>query len=191
MNKKGSLFVISGPSGAGKGTLLRSLFNRLDPADFYVSVSYATRKPRQGEINGIHYHFVTEESFQKMLEEDKFIEYNHYCHGYYGTLAAPMIQALQKGLSSVLEIDYNGMKQVEKKYPSVVRIFIAPPSIEILEKRLRGRGTETQAQIAKRIQTARDEMQKIDEYDYIVVNDDLAKATDELVCIFKKYICTD
>ncbi len=188
MNKKGILFVISGPSGAGKGTLVSRLLQSLDSASLYFSVSCATRAPRKGEIDGVHYHFIGKDEFDRFVSEDRFLEYNHYCKGDYGTLAAPVLEALEQGKSSILEIDCNGMRQVREKCPDAVTVFISPPSLAELEKRLRSRGTETEEQIQKRIAAAEAEMAFSGEYDHIVVNDDLDRAALELSQIFKKYM---
>lgn len=188
MNRTGRLFVISGPSGAGKGTLLNKMIPRIPEADIDFSVSCTTRKPRPGESDGVHYHFISVDEFEKRLRNDEFLEHNFYCNDYYGTLFAPIKTAAAKGKSTILEIDYNGMKQVREKYPAAVKIFIAPPSLEVLEQRLRLRGSESDEQIERRLNTAKKEMQFSGEYDHVVVNDNLEKAVDELVEIFNKYI---
>lgn len=188
MNNKGVLFVVSGPSGAGKGTLVSRLLESLDRDRLYFSVSCATRAPRTGEVDGIHYNFITKEEFDRLLSEDQFLESNHYCSGDYGTLASPVFEALERGQAAILEIDCNGMRQVKQKCPEAVTVFISPPSLQVLEERLRARGTETEEQVQKRIAAAAAEMACAGEYQYLVINDELDRATGELVGIFQKYL---
>ena len=172
--RKGMLLVISGPSGAGKGTLYNRVL-RAD-ADMTFSVSYTTRGPRPGEVDGKDYHFVTEEAFLRELERDGFLE--HACvHGhYYGTPRQPVLDALEQGRSVMLDIDPQGAAQVMEKMPECVSVFILPPSFSELRRRLEGRGTETPEEIERRLRNARGEVEQMGRYQYLVVNDDLETA---------------
>jgi guanylate kinase len=139
MNNKGTLFVITGPSGAGKGTVLKQVIQSLD--NVYFSVSATTRAPREGEQDGVHYHFLTRERFEQLIENDRFLEYARYAENYYGTPLDPVEDHLAQGHDVILEIELQGALQVKKRLPKAVLVFIAPPSFEELESRLRGRGT--------------------------------------------------
>ena len=169
------LVVISGPSGAGKGCIVKELLNIYENYNdkVYLSVSATTRSPREGQVEGVNYYFITEKEFEEKIDNNEFLEYNKYGTGkYYGTLKKNTLSYLKKGYDVILEIDINGYKQVIKNYPSVVGIFVMPPSLEILERRLRNRGTETEEQIQKRLQTARLEMQNKEIYPYEIINED-------------------
>ena len=154
MNNKGTLFVITGPSGAGKGTVLKKVIQSLD--GLYFSVSATTRKPREGEVDGVHYHFLTRERFEELIEKDRFLEYAQYAGNYYGTPPRDP-EHLEQGHDVILEIELQGALQVKKRLPKAVLVFIAPPSFEELESRLRGRGTETDEVIRNRLAIARQE----------------------------------
>ena len=172
--RKGMLLVISGPSGAGKGTL----YNRVLAADptFTFSVSYTTRGPRPGEVDGKDYCFVTEEQFRQMLDRDGFLEHADV-HGHlYGTPRQPVLDALEAGRSVMLDIDPQGALQVMEKMPDCVSVFILPPSFAELRRRLTGRGTEKPEEIERRLRNARGEVQLMGKYQYLVVNDDLEAA---------------
>lgn len=169
------LVVISGPSGVGKGTLVNMLRKRYqeDGKKLYVSISCTTRLPRDGEVDKVHYFFISEEEFQKRLLENDFIEHNCYGTGkYYGTPKGLVVDYLDQGYDVILEIDINGYKQVKEKYPDCIGIFIMPPSIEDLENRLRNRGTEDEETIQKRLKTAREEMEGRFIYENIIVNEE-------------------
>jgi len=169
------LVIISGPSGVGKGTIVKALKERYQEENrkLYLSISCTTRDPRDGEVDGIHYYFISEEEFLKRLSHDDFLEYNKYGTGkYYGTPKSTVIDYLNKGYDVILEIDVNGYKQIKEKYKNSVGIFIMPPSINDLYERLKGRGTETNDVIERRIQTAASEMKEKNLYDYIIVNED-------------------
>lgn len=177
MNKK--LFVISGCSGVGKGTVLKEFMAR-NTEDFMLSVSCTTRKPRPGEVDGINYFFMPVEEFQDCIKKDKFLEYAQFAGNYYGTKQKYINQKFAEGLNIILEIETQGALQVKKKMPEAVLIFIAPPSVEELEHRLRGRHTEDEETIKKRLDLVKVELERSKQYDYIVVNDDLERAVSEI-----------
>ena len=173
------LFVISGPSGAGKGTLLAEL--RKQRPDLGLTVSATTRSPRPGEVDGTSYYFLSDEEFRRRIAAGEFVEWAEV-HGHlYGTLVSEVKRLLAKGHSLVLEIDVQGALNVRKVYPDAVLIFIEPPSLIVLEERLRGRGTETDEVIASRMEAAQAELARKMEYDIRIVNDDLETATRQLV----------
>lgn len=174
-DKKGLLFVISGPSGVGKGTICKKLLERRK--ELKLSVSVTTRAPRPGEIEGVNYFFRSEEQFQDMIERDEFLEYMCvFGKNHYGTPKAYVAEQRAQGNDVILEIDVNGALNVKKRCPDAVMIFIAPPSMETLKKRLVGRGTETEEAVERRFTEAVKELAAAGEYDYIVVNDSLDKA---------------
>ena len=168
------LVVISGPSGVGKGTIVKLLQDKYkkESKKLYLSISCTTRSPREGEIDGVHYYFITEGEFLKRIHDEDFFEYNKYGTGkYYGTPKSTVINYLNKGYDVILEIDVNGYKQIKEQYPDCVGIFIMPPSIDELYERLKGRGTETKEVIEQRIETAKLEISQKDLYDYIITNE--------------------
>lgn len=171
MDRKGILTVISGFSGAGKGTLVKKLLQDYD--NFALSISMTTRKPRPGEKDGVEYFFVDRDTFEKKIGENGFIEYAQYCDHYYGTPRSYVEQQLTAGRDVILEIEIQGALQVKKKFPEALLLFVTPPSAAVLKQRLVGRGTETDEVIAKRLARAYEESEGMDAYDYIVVNDDL------------------
>lgn len=183
MNKK--LFVISGCSGVGKGTVLKEFMAR-NSKDFMLSVSCTTRKPRPGEVDGVNYFFLTPEDFQDCIKKDKFLEYARFAGNFYGTKQKYINQKFEEGMNIILEIETQGALQVKKKMPEAVLIFIAPPSIEELEHRLRGRHTEDEETIQKRLNLVKTELECSKQYDYVVVNDDLERAIAEVESITKK-----
>ena len=180
-NRRGELFVVTGPSGVGKATVLGRLMENI--SDVSVSISATTRKPREGEVHGKHYFFIDRAEFEKRIGEDRFLEYAEYVGNYYGTPADFVEEMLAEGKDVILEIEAQGALKVKEKSPDCIMLFIIPPSFSDLEKRLKGRGTETDEVIAKRLETAKKEFEYIDHYDYIVVNDDVDKAADEIRCI--------
>ncbi len=185
MSSKGTLFVLSGPSGVGKGTLCDEIMKEKDSLALTVSISATTRKPRSIDKEGETYYFKTTEEFETMICDGAFLEWATYNENYYGTPLAPVLEKLEHGMNVILEIDVQGALQVKKNFPSGVCIFIAPPDMETLRKRLRGRGTETESEIAKRIAAAEWEMQQQDHYDYVVVNQNLDDAVTEIKDIIR------
>ena len=188
MDSKGLLIVISGPSGAGKGTICRELLQS-NKGNLELSVSATTRKPREGEIEGINYFFKEKSEFIKMVEAGEFIEYAEVHDNYYGTPKKYVIDKLKDGKDVILEIDVQGGMKVKEAFPNAVFIFIMPPSFEELKKRIEGRGTESEQDICKRLRNAYGELEYINNYDYIVVNDDLKDAADKIKCILTAEKC--
>ncbi len=170
MKSRGSLIVLSGFAGVGKGTVLKSLFETQD--GYAYSVSATTRQPRPGEVDGIHYFFVPKERFEEMIENDELLEHASYVDNYYGTPRAYVEQKLEEGFDVILEIEVQGALNVKKKVPDAMLIYMLPPGAQVLRSRLEGRGTETPEVIAKRIKRAAEEVKFVKHYDYIIVNDD-------------------
>ena len=184
MSRTGNLFVISGPSGAGKGTLVKALIEQVH--DAWLSVSATTRKPREGEVDGKHYHFISNDQFDDLVRQDGFLEWAQVHSNKYGTPRAQVEQAIAEGKQAILEIDVQGAFQIKEKIPQSILVFIEPPSLEILEERLRGRGTETEDVIAARMSVATMELLEKIKYDIAIVNDDLDVAAKELVDFVEK-----
>ena len=178
---KGLLIVYAGASGVGKGTIMKQLLN--SDENFRLSVSATTRAPRPGETNGVEYHFVTKEDFETMIKNDGLFEYATYCDNYYGTPKQAVFDMLDKGIDVFLEIEIKGFLQIKEKYPQCVTIFLLPPSIEELERRLVGRGTESREVIDKRLAAAKEEITYSDQFDYTVINDDVDRAKEEILNI--------
>jgi guanylate kinase len=170
----GKLIVLTGPSGVGKGTLLRSLLKR--HPELYLSVSATTRQPRPGEIDGKHYYFVSREKFEQMVTGGELLEWAEYAGNYYGTPRTPVEQQIQLGQSVILEIELVGARKIHQTFPTALRIFILPPSLTELEKRIRGRGQDSEEAIARRLSRAKAEIEAADEFDLKIVNDDLETA---------------
>ena len=177
---KGKLFVISGASGVGKGTVLKRLMEKRGGMEF--SVSATTRAPREGEVNGVHYDFITKEAFEDMIARDGFLEYSSHHDNYYGTPRAQVEDKLERG-DALLDIDPNGAAQVLEKRPDATLIFIMPPSMEELENRLRGRGDTSEEQIALRMERAVWEMAQRGWYHHVVVNDQVEDCANEILDI--------
>jgi guanylate kinase len=177
----GSLFVVSAPSGAGKSSLLGAL--RAHMTELRVAVSHTTRPPRPGEIEGEHYHFVDRDTFERMIAADEFLEHARVFDHYYGTSEAAVRGPLAAGYDLVLEIDWQGARQVRDRFPGTCSVFVLPPSVETLLERLTGRGQDDPDVIARRMQGAIAEMSHYEEYDYLVVNDDFDQALDQLRCV--------
>lgn len=178
---KGILIVYTGASGVGKGTIMKKLLEK-DP-NLRLSVSATTRAPREGEQDGREYYFVSRERFDQMIEEGGFLEHAEYVGNKYGTPKEAVFRMLDEGLDVILEIEVKGFLQIKKACPDCVTIFIAPPSFEELQARLRGRGTETEEVIAARLKTAEEELMSSPLFDYVVVNDDVDRAADEVLSI--------
>lgn len=183
MGQKGILTVISGFSGAGKGTLMKVL---LEKYEYSLSISATTRKPRAGEKNGIEYFFLTREEFESMIQRKQLIEWAEYVGNYYGTPKNYVEEQLTKGKNVILEIEIQGALQVKKMFPEALLLFVTPPTVEELKKRLVGRGTEDIDTIEKRMLRAREESIYIEQYDYLVINDNLDKCVEDTNTIIKK-----
>jgi guanylate kinase len=183
------VFVITGPSGVGKGTLIRTLLDRVPELE--LSVSATTRKPRPGETQGVDYHFLGDEEFQRRVERGEFVEHATYSGRRYGTLRSDLQQRLERGAPVVLEIEVQGARQIAETMPEAVRIFIAPPSEEALRTRLVGRGTDAPADVEKRLQTAHDELRAQTEFPHVVYNDRLDEAVAALEEVVRTALASD
>jgi guanylate kinase len=177
------VFVITGPSGVGKGTLIRELMRRVP--DLVLSVSATTRAPREGEENGRDYHFLTPEQFEQRADENDFLEWATYSSNRYGTLRSEVERCLDSGRSVVLEIEVQGAQQVRAAKPDSVQIFIAPPDPAVLRERLMGRGTDSTEAIDERLKVAEQELAAQDDFDHQIVNDEVDRAADDLVAVVR------
>lgn len=180
---KGSLIVFSGPSGCGKGTVLKEFF--ASGGEAFYSVSATTRVPRPGEEDGVQYYFLTREAFEEKLSNDEILEHTTYCGNYYGTPRGPVYERLERGENVILEIEVEGAFQIREKCPEAVLVFVMPPSLSELRSRLVGRHTEDEETINRRMEAARREVQMASQYDYIIVNDVLEEAVEELKTILR------
>ena len=178
---KGGVFIISGPSGSGKDTVMTKLFKKMP--ELLFSISSITRAMRAGEREGEKYNFITREKFEDMLKNDRLLEHNEFVGNYYGTPREPVERAVANGQDMVIEVDVNGAAQIREKMPEAVSIFIMPPSFAELKRRLSGRGTESEELIQKRLTSALGEIKRAVEYDYIVVNKDIAAAADNIMSV--------
>lgn len=178
----GNLFILSAPSGAGKSSLYKALLKADDKVR--ISVSHTTRAPRTGEEHGREYYFVDHESFLDMIAEDAFFEHAQVFDNYYGTSKASIFSLLEQGLDVILEIDWQGARQVRQLYPNAIGIFILPPSLQALEERLKGRATDADNVIQRRMSEAVSEMSHYHEYDFVIVNEDFETALSEMSAIF-------
>ncbi len=184
MKKKGLLFIISGPAGSGKGTIVKRV---RELAEFDFSVSATTRSPRPGELEGVHYFFVGKQEFEEKIAAGEMLEYAEYVGNYYGTPKKPVEKALSAGKNMILDIDVQGALQVKEKLPEAIMVFVLPPDFATLMRRIRGRGTESPEIIDKRMQKARVELECFDQYDYIVTNrdNDVESAAQDVLAILK------
>lgn len=178
---KGGVFIISGPSGSGKDTVMTELFKKMP--ELLFSISSITRAMRPGEREGEKYNFITCEKFEDMLKNDRLLEHNEFVGNYYGTPREPVERAVANGQDMVIEVDVNGAAQIREKMPEAVSIFIMPPSFAELKRRLSGRGTESEELIQKRLASALGEIKRAAEYDYIVVNEDITAAADDIMSV--------
>ncbi len=183
MSAAGTLFILSAPSGAGKSTLINGLLGRFGGQSLAMSVSHTTRQPRSGEQDGQHYHFIAKTQFEALIEDQAFLEHAEVFGNYYGTARANVEQALASGRDLLLDIDWQGARQIRAQWPQAVSVFILPPSRQELEQRLRKRGQDSEEVICKRMAKAVAEMSHYGEYDYLLINDDFDKALNELAAI--------
>ena len=186
-NRRGSLIVLSGPSGSGKGTICSSLVK--ENKNIWVSISCTSRSVRGNEQNGIDYYFLTREEFEKRIKDNGFLEYAEYNGNYYGTPKEEIEKKLENGIDVILEIEVQGALKIKKLVKEAIFIFILPPSMEELKNRLEKRGTETEEKILKRFKTAYQEINELNKYNYVVVNDEIGKAVDKINAILKAEKC--
>ena len=186
--RRGLLIVLSGPSGVGKGTVRKELFSQPN-TNYEYSISMTTRLPRVGEVDGVDYFFKTREEFEQLIEEDGLLEHAEFVNNYYGTPLAYVKETIDAGRDVFLEIEVQGAAQIREKAPDALFIFLAPPSLSELESRLIGRGTESEEIIAKRVATAREELEMMSLYDYVVENDEVQNACDKINSIIKAEHC--
>ena len=184
----GQIIVISAPSGAGKGTIIKELLKN-DSSNRWLSVSATSRKPRKGEIDGVNYYYLSEKEFKDKIKEDYFLEYTNYAGNFYGTPREFIKDKIKKGIDVILEIEIEGASNIKKLIPEALFIFIMPPSLKELVKRLKGRGTETNEKIIKRFNAAYKEVNEVTKYNYVVVNDEIENAVDKIESIIKAEKC--
>jgi len=173
---KGTLFVFSGPSGTGKGTILSKYFEKYTDDSLVYSISATTRQPREGEVDGVNYHFKTKEEFQSMIDNDEFLEWANFCGNYYGTPKKQIEKLLSEGIDVILEIETVGAFNIKERCPDAVMIFVLPPSLTELKHRLKGRATESDEALETRFSIAKGEIELSYKYDYIILNDTLTQA---------------
>lgn len=184
MNKGKDLLVLSGPSGSGKDTLMKEIL--LKDKNMHLSVSATTREMRTGEHDGVDYYFLTKEEFEKRIKNNEFLEYTCYCGNYYGTLKQEVDTFLEKGESVALVIEVEGAANIKKIYPQCTAVFIKPPSMDELNKRLHTRNTESEEAIQARMKRAEEELAFAKDYDYVIINDDIERCTNEIMEIFER-----
>lgn len=178
---KGKILILSGPSGVGKGTVVKQLLAH-EP-NLVLSVSATTRAPREGEVHGVDYFYISHAQFETKIQNDELLEYNRYGQNYYGTLKSFVDDCLAQGKSVLLEIDVNGARQIKQKRPEAISVFLTAPSKEEIERRLRRRGTESEQEIAQRLRIAAQEMSHASEYDYMICNDTVEGAVERILTI--------
>ncbi|ERI99075.1 guanylate kinase [Clostridium sp. ATCC 29733] len=182
MNNRGILFVLSGPSGSGKGTAIKELMGR---RPLKLSVSATTRAPRPGEVDGVQYYFLSKEEFERRIADGEMLEYVNYCGNYYGTPKAPVEESLATGQDVLLEIEVTGAKNIRTLAPEATLLFVIPPSMKELRRRLEGRGTEDAATIERRLSVAKEELRQYGLYDYVVLNDTVESCADQIETIME------
>ncbi|NDO46807.1 guanylate kinase [Clostridium sp. MD294] len=182
MKKEGMLVIISGPSGSGKGTVVKELVQK---EDFALSISATTRTPRTGEIDGVHYYFYSKETFEEMKNQNELLEWAEFCGNYYGTPRKYVEQQMSQGKNVILEIEVQGALQIKKLYSDCILVFLVPPNIKELQKRLTQRGTEDKQTIDRRMNRAVEEMEFVPQYDYIVINDTITETAEAICAIVK------
>lgn len=187
--QEGKLVVITGPSGVGKGTLVKSLL--LNNPNLYLSISATTRQPRLGEVDGQDYFFKTPTEFEAMIENQQLLEWAQYAGNYYGTWRSPVEEQIKQGKIVILEIEVLGARQVKKVFPKALLLFILPPSLEVLESRLKSRNTDSEEAIMKRLAKAKEEILASNEFDYQIVNDSLEVAKTQIEKILNSINCLD
>ncbi|MBC5635906.1 guanylate kinase [Ornithinibacillus sp. BX22] len=187
IEEKGILFILSGPSGVGKGTVRKEVFKR--KTELRYSISMTTREKRPGEVDGVDYFYKTNDEFEKLIEQGKLLEYAKFVNNYYGTPKDYVLETLDRGHDVFLEIEVQGAMQVKQNFPEGVFIFLFPPSLEELKNRITNRGTEEEDVILNRLKEARNEIEMMDAYDYVVVNDDVDKAVDKIQSIIQSEHC--
>jgi len=185
--RKGKTFIITGPSGVGKGTIINKLFEGRD--DLYFSVSATTRTPRPGEVDGVHYHFLSREQFQQWIDQGEFLEHAVFVENCYGTPKKYVDEAMAAGKDVILDIEVQGAEQIHKLRPEAIRIFIAPPSWDELERRLVGRATEDAEKVRKRLERSRIEFPLAKDYDYMVINNTVEQAVNDIKAIMTAEHC--
>lgn len=183
MSRTGNLIVVSGPSGAGKDTVVAKLFEKHTDKDIHLSVSATTRNPRPGEVDGVNYYFMTKDTFEKKVSDNGFLEWASFCDNMYGTLRDKVVDQLHNGADVILVIEVQGAMQVKNMYPDATLVFLLPPSFEEQKKRLISRNTESIEVIEKRIETARKEVEQAEHYDYVIINREVDVAASELEMI--------
>jgi len=184
---KGNLYIVSGPSGAGKSSVLDIVFSKME--NVFFSVSVTTREKRPGEIDGAHYHFIDRDKFERLVDGDELLECAEFVGNMYGTPKEPVLEKIRAGKDIIMDIELRGVKQVKEKMPEAVSIFLIPPTMEELEKRLVGRGTDTPEKISGRIEAAKRDCAEASLFDYIVVNSDVEKAACEIMAIITAERC--